>query len=162
MNQVFAGATALIIALALWSFGKKPRAFLISKSFQSDLNGFNQQRLAFVVEANNTKNKQRSTQNLKRHKLHPPKTIQERVNLQKQLKKLISGNPEERLQAILLSKAWGHSTVLPILRKGLKDSDSRVVEMAAEAIEKFRRVPKQPFAQESSVIRPPRNVSLMR
>jgi len=162
MNQVFAGATALIIALTLWSFGKKPRAFLRFKDTYNSASGQTQQQLSFVVETKNPKTTEDQTKYLTKKNWHPKKTIQERVILKKQLNKLISGTPEERLEAINLANDWGDSAVLPILRQGLKDFDSQVVLLAAAAIEKHRRVPKQQDDQESSVGRPPRNVALMR
>ena len=42
------------------------------------------------------------------------------------------------LQAIKLAGQWGHQSVLPLLCRGLHDSDSRVVEAAAAAIERHR------------------------
>ncbi len=162
MNQVFAGVAALIIALTLWGLGKKPRSLLITKSTQNQWNGPGQEQLSLVTNAISAKRNQDENKYFHKSKWHPPQTMQERISLQKQLKKLISGNPEERLEAITLSKAWGHTTILPILRKGLKDSDGRVVAMAASAIEKFRKVPNLQNDQKSTVRLPPRNVARMR
>ena len=91
-----------------------------------------------------------------------PKTVRERINLQKKLRKLITGNPEERLQAMIISDLWGHANVLPILKRGLKDSDSRVIEAAAFALNKHRGLPYARIFQNLNCQRPPRNVSLMR
>jgi phosphoribosylcarboxyaminoimidazole (NCAIR) mutase len=46
-----------------------------------------------------------------------------------------------------------------LLRRALRDSDPRVVESAAQAIEPFRSTPHRTVVQAA---RPPRNVSRMR
>ena len=81
--------------------------------------------------------------------------------LKKQLNQLIAGGPRERLQAIILSDLWGHKSILPILRRGLKDSDSDVVAAAAMAIAKHKGF-SYPLDQETETRRPPRNAALMR
>ena len=78
------------------------------------------------------------------------------------MNKLISGGPAERLKAIHIAQEWKHSSVLTILRRGLKDSDSRVVIAAASAMQKYRGVPNSERNQEVGSSLPPRNVALMR
>ena len=75
---------------------------------------------------------------------------------------MIKNGPEERLQAIKISNLWGNACTLPILRIGLKDSDSRVVSEAAAAIQKHKGVHHLQDSQARETIRPPRNVALMR
>ena len=40
--------------------------------------------------------------------------------------------------AVKLASEWGDKSVLPILKLGLRDMDSRVVIQSAEAISKFK------------------------
>ncbi len=48
MNQVFAGATALIIALFLWGFGKKPRGGFIQHKDQKYIKAHNFEQIGLV------------------------------------------------------------------------------------------------------------------
>ena len=67
--------------------------------------------------------------------------------------------PKERLEAIAMAQILSHSSVLPFLKQGLHDSDSRVTIAAANALEKFRG---KPIPGHSQRKRPPRNVARMR
>ena len=71
----------------------------------------------------------------------------------------MADGPEQRLLAVREAALWGHRSVLPILRQALHDSDSRVVEAAADAIGPFRSATRKQVIQSS---RPPRNVARMR
>jgi hypothetical protein len=88
-----------------------------------------------------------------------PVTVQETISLQQALRFGMNAGPEERLLAVRQAACWGHRSVLPLLRRALHDSDPRVVEAAALAIEPFRSSPHRKVPQAS---RPPRNVSRMR
>ena len=161
MNQVLAGTTALILALVLWGLGKKPRTALASKTDQGLLGVTNHQNPALVLNnSSNTRNNQKNS-NLELE-WQPPKTIQEKILIRQKLKHLINGCPEERLQAIIIADLWGNKTVLPILRRGLKDADSKVVKASAKALEKYKGVSSNQQPHESEARRPPRNVALMR
>ena len=91
----------------------------------------------------------------------PVTTQQDRLALQRQLRTLMTGGPEDRLQAMRLAGHWGHASVLPLLRRGLRDSDSRVVLAAAEAIAPLRGGPRSLNPQKVSR-RAPRNVARTR
>ena len=162
MNQVFAGATALMLALILWGFGKKNKISLISKTDPHHLDGLPLQQAVLVEVATITQAKANKAQSKNGINWQPPTTIQGKLKLQKQIANLISGDPQERLQAITLSDLWGHATILPILRRGLKDSDSRVIKAAANAIQKHRGVPNCTSLQLKGTSKPPRNVARMR
>ena len=160
MNQILTATTALILALVLWGLGKKP-----NKSREKDhglslltrlstdkkslveppkVLGFNESPVCFSSQKS----------------FEIPKTIQERLTLKKQLHSAINAGPQERLDAVTIASLWGHPTVLPILRRGLRDSDHRVMSIAAAAIDKHRG--KTVISKPQEKLRPPRNVSLMR
>ena len=65
------------------------------------------------------------------------------------------------VRAIEKAEQWGDSTVIPILKIGLRDSDSRVVIKAAKAISKFRNHPTI-ISKSKVAITHPLNVFLMR
>ena len=56
----------------------------------------------------------------------------------------MGSGPDQRLEAMIVAGEWGHHSVLDLLRRGLRDSDSRVVEAAASAsrIAVVRRAPR--------------------
>ena len=153
MNQIIAGGFAFILALFLWSIGKKP------KKIPTKLPDLNEQIPMGLVQKslNREQRKQRE-----RSKIvwNPPKTEKERISLKKNLFKLIKSNPEERLYAVQIATKWGDSCTLPILRQGLRDSDSRIVLAAAEAIEKYKQHPL--ICSDQLSFPSPRNVFLMR
>ncbi len=107
-------------------------------------------------------NNQKPT-NLKNKKAKPfsQPTSLNSIETKKQLTKLISGNPSDRLLAIQIATQWKNKKALPFLRRGLKDSDSQVVIASAAGISSYkgRTIDLHKTLQVS---RPPRNVSLMR
>ena len=158
MNQVFAGGLALIIALILWSSKKQPK----SSSF------FKAKKDAFLnTEVQSSLIIDRCLQNQKSERLNNKKSTffsnQSSINpikTKKQLTKLISGNPNDRLLAIQIASKWGNKKAIPFLKRGLKDSDCRVVIASAAAISSFKG---HTFdLKRTQASRPPRNVSLMR
>ena len=90
----------------------------------------------------------------------PPLSSAERITLERQLREAMDqGDPAQRLEAVRLAGQWGHVSVLPLLRRGLRDADIQVVEAAAAAIERHRGSTRPSPVQ---VARPPRNVARMR
>ena len=158
MNQFLTLIAASAIAIILWSRGKKiPTGIFLQSIRKSD--GFiahdQVEEVNFIhskrIQENNNQRKQDAQTEI-------PKTIQEKVKLRKRIESLIKGGPEERLKAVVLSEGWGNRQILHILRRGLKDSDSRVIIASARSINKFKGF----RSQKSLTRRPPRNVALMR
>ncbi|WP_320666895.1 HEAT repeat domain-containing protein [Prochlorococcus sp. MIT 1307] len=164
MNQVIAGASALILALLLWGIGKKPLRGRINKNGLQNIGTASLPQLALVETTNESAHKEKHMESPSTNEIvwSPPTSLQERIILQQHLYQLMVNGPESRLQAIILADLWGDKAVLPILRRGLKDSDSRVMKAAASAIQKYRIMPSLLDNQEPVTPRPPRNVALMR
>jgi len=59
----------------------------------------------------------------------------------RRLEDLYRSGGERRLQAMTAARLWGHPTVLPLLRRGLRDADPRVMLEAARGMELFRGKP---------------------
>ena len=161
MNQVLAGTTALILTFLLWGLGKKPRNFLAIKNNQNLIQGFNGSQITLVKAFKSLENTKAQTISKFKVDWSPPQSSQERMLLRKKIHQLIAGGPEQRLEAVILSDLWGHLSVLPILKQGLRDTDIDVVKSAAEALLKYKGNSNQD-GQESGSDRPPRNVALMR
>ena len=159
MNQVFAGGLALIIALILWSSRKQSKASAFFKS-QKDSYSKTQVTSSALVIGKNLKNQQSKKLNNKKSNpfsYQPTNSIETK----KQLTKLISSNPSDRLLAIQIASKWENNKALPFLKRGLKDSDSRVVIASATGISSYKGKTID-LHKEPQVSRPPRNVSLMR
>ena len=152
-NVLLPGAVGLL-AVFLW-LQRKPVKPMLSSTDASAIAQLNRTQLELVIEAEQrSKTKDDDLSNWTR-----PVTVQETISLQQALRFGMNAGPEERLLAVRQAACWGHRSVLPLLRRALHDSDPRVVEAAALAIEPFRSSPHRKVVQAS---RPPRNVSRMR
>ena len=160
MNQVLLSGIALIIAFFLWSSKKQ---FKGSDPFKFQKDYFSKDQIessSLVIDKN--LETQESTK-LKNKKTRPfsYKPSLYSIETKKQLIKLISSNPTDRLLAIQIASQWNDKKALPFLRRGLKDSDSKVVIASASGISSYKGnnidLNKKPQAS-----RLPRNVSLMR
>ena len=160
MNQVFLSGLALIIAFLLWSSKKQS---IGSAFFKSQKESFSKDQLSsssLVINKNSESQKSTSLNN-KNSKPFSYKLSLSTLETKKQLTKLISSNPNDRLLAIQIARQWENKKALPFLRRGLKDSDSRVVIAAAAVISSFKGKNIK-YQEKSQTSRPPRNVSLMR
>ena len=160
MNQVFAGGLALIIALILWSSKKQSKA---SAFFKSQKDSFLKAELASseLIIDKSLQNQKSKIMNNKNTKPFSQPTSLNSIETKKQLTKLISSNPSDRLLAIQIASQWDNKKALPFLRRGLKDSDSSVVIASAAGISSYKgkTIDIDKNSQDS---RPPRNVSRMR
>ena len=159
MNQVFTGGLALIIALILWSSKKQSKA---SAFFKSQKDSFTKAKLSsasLVIEKSLQK---KSTKlNNKKSKFFSPQPSLNSIETKKQLTRLISSNPNDRLLAIQIASQWENNKALPFLRRGLRDSDSRVVIASAAGISSYKGKTIDLY-KKPQVSRRPRNVSLIR
>ena len=160
MNQVFAGGLALIIALILWSSKKQSKA---SAFFKSQKDSFTKAQLssASLVIEKSLQNKKSPKLNNKKLESFKPQVSLNSIETKKQLTRLISSNPNDRLLAIQIASQWENNKALPFLRRGLRDSDSRVVIASAAGISSYKGKAID-LHKKSQTPRPPRNVSLMR
>ncbi len=158
MNQVLASGLALIIFTILWSFGRRPKNQLS--------NGISLSREAPISSVFATSAQKKSKYSKKSVPLGQgingeykiPKTSYELINFRKKLRYLIAQGPSERLEAVKMSSYVSDGSIIPILVRGLKDSDILVVEEAAKAIQKFKC--NAPILNSQAISRPPRNIAL--
>jgi hypothetical protein len=83
-----------------------------------------------------------------------------RLQLLAQLERQFQQGGEPRRQALAVCSAWQHRDALPLIRRGLRDSDQQVAALAAEAIAHFRG--RSAATAQLAVAKPPRNVSRTR
>jgi len=160
MNQVFAGGLALIIALILWSSKKQSKA---SAFFKSQKDSFSKAEITSseLIIDKSFQNQKSTKLNNKNSKPFSQPTSFNSIETKKKLTKLISSNPTDRLLAIQIASQWENNKALPFLRRGLRDSDSRVVIASAAGISSYKGKTID-LHKKSQASRPPRNVSLMR
>ena len=154
MNALFAAIPAGLIALFLVLRRRPVKPMLVSTDAQ-DIADLNRQHLSLVVAHSADSSRQHD----ETVEFVPPVTERDRLALRQRLTSSMNADPDVRLQAVHLAGQWGSASVLPILRRGLRDSDARVVEAAAAAIQRFRGATKRPAAQAARL---PRNVARMR
>ena len=160
MNQVYLSGIALIIAFILWSSKKQSKGSTFIKSQKDSVFEAHVASSSLVID--------KSLETQKQHKLINEKSKSNQtqlslssIEIKKKLTNLISSQPSDRLLAIKIASQWDSHKALPFLRRGLKDSDSRVVIAAAAAISSFKGKTLN-LNIKSQPSRPPRNVSLMR
>ena len=160
MNQVFVGGIALIIAFILWGSKKQTKGSPFLKSQKDSLPSSN--ATASFVQKNNLINQKEPSvlKDLKSKSLSNQPLLNS-IETNKKLTKLISSNPSDRLLAIQIASQWENKKAIPFLRRGLKDSDSRVVIASATGISSYKGKTID-IDKKSQDSRPPRNVSRMR
>ena len=164
MNQLLAGGAALVLVVVLWSLGRRPGKTLLSSTDATSVAAINRAQLGLVQVSSPQQDLETQAGSGKRTgdlaPFQPPVSSAERISLERRLREAMDqGNPDQRLEAVRVAGQWGHASVLPLLRRGLRDADSLVVEAAATAIERHRGATRPSPAQ---VARPPRNVARMR
>lgn len=152
MNSIIVGGFAFILGLVLWTVGKKTNKGLVATK---EINHRSPEEISLLVATK--KGNQPSPNEEPQAKWKKPNTLKEKIKLQKKLLRLMSSSPEDRLLAINLAIQWNNPRIRPLLIRGLKDFDSRIVIAAANALNKKRLEKK---SQTKS--RPPRNIFLMR
>ena len=160
MNQVFLGSIAFIIAFILWSSKKKSIGSPFLES-QNDPYPSSHATSSLVKKKELINQTEAERQKNAKSKAFSTKTSLNSIETNKQLTKLISSNPDDRLLAIQIASKWENQKAIAFLRRGLKDSDSRVVIASAAAISTYRGKTIA-IKNKSQAPRPPRNVSLIR
>ena len=160
MNQVFAGGLALIIALILWSSRKQSKASAFFKSQKDSFSKAEVTTSELIIDKSLQNQKSTTLNNKNTNTFLQPNSLNS-IETKKQLNKLISSNPNDRLLAIQIASQWNNKKALPFLRRVLKDSDSRVVIASATGISSYKGKTIDLY-KKPQVSRPPRNVSLIR
>ncbi len=154
MQNVLVPGAVVLLTVVLW-LRRKPVKAMLSSTDTSSVAQLNRAQLELVLEPSNPDT---AVEDPLADRT-APQTEQDRLALQQRLRQRMASGPEQRLDAVREAALWGHRSVLPLLKRALRDSDARVVEAAAEAMERFRGAPRRAPAH---TVRPPRNVSRMR
>ena len=154
MQNVLVPGAVVLLAVVVW-LRRKPLKPMLASTDASSVAQLNRAQLELVVDPRRPVS---APEDPLAH-WSAPQSHQDRIVLQDRLRARMGGGPDDRLLAVREAALWGHRSVLPLLRRALRDSDPRVVEAAAAAIGPFRGTTRPVSAQ---TVRPPRNVSRMR
>ena len=104
-------------------------------------NAFNTKKLQAIKEKNN-KNKiiSSSAKNINIHYQNNFYKYSEfyKRTLKAKMLRLSKGNTKDKLKALKIAEELADKSTLPILRKGLKDMNLKIVERSADLITKFK------------------------
>ena len=159
MNQVFIGGITLIITFILWSSRKQSKGSTFLKSQKDSFS--NTQATSSWVLKNRLENQKHPKIVKEESEFFSSHRSLNSIEKKKQLTKLISSHPNDRLLAIQIATQWKNKQAIPFLRRGLKDSDSRVVIASASAISSYKGKAID-LGRKTQASHPPRNVSRMR
>ena len=161
MTQALSGAAIAAVVAVCWLLGR-PRPRILRSTDASAVAALNRSRMEWVLarESEATEPGDAEPETVEAITLPAPADRRGRRRLLGQLEQQFLAGGEQRRQALAVCAAWRHRDTLPLLRRGLRDSDSQVAALAAEAMAHFRgrtAAPVQPVQA-----RPPRNVSRTR
>ena len=104
-------------------------------------NAFNKKKLYLRKEIHNQKNNMIKTSLTKHsHYQNSSNKYSEfyKRTLRAKMLRLSKGNTKDKLKALKIAEELADKSTLPILRKGLKDMNLKIVERSAELIRKFK------------------------
>jgi hypothetical protein len=161
MTQALSGAAIAAVVAVCWLLGR-PRPRILRSTDASAVAALNRSRMELVLarESEATEPGDAEPETAEAITLPTPADQRGRRRLLGQLEQQFLAGGEQRRQALAVCATWRHRDTLPLLRRGLRDSDSQVAALAAEAMAHFRgrtAAPVQPVQA-----RPPRNVSRTR
>ena len=103
-------------------------------------NAFNKKKLYLRQEIHNKNNIIKSSLTKHSHYQNSSNKYSEfyKRTLREKMLKLSKGSTADKLQSLKIAEELADKSTLPILRKGLKDMNLKIVERSAELIRKFK------------------------
>ena len=163
MNTQSVGALAAFLAVLIWvGSRRKPTPFASLDA--SAVAALNRAQISLVqlnlVDPNDDLSSATSSSSTAASWALPADP-REQAAFVKSLYAQLAGDTGERLAAMQAARAWGHRASLPLLKRGLRDSNLAVVLEAAQAMERFRGRC-TPVGSPKPQPRLPRNAALTR
>jgi len=160
MTQALSGAVIAAVIAAYWLLGRR-RPTILKSTDASAVAALNRSRMELVLP----RDSQDSTPEadspvLDARALPAPADLRGRRQLLAQLEQQFQAGGELRVQALAVCSAWRHRDALPLIRRGLRDSNCQVAALAAEAMAHFRG--RRAAAPQPAPAKAPRNVSRTR
>ncbi|MEY2645855.1 MAG: hypothetical protein RLZZ611_2504 [Cyanobacteriota bacterium] len=141
MTQALSGAAIAAVLAVFWLLGR-PRTRLLSTTDTSAVAALNRtqmERLLDPAAATGSEDAAAATPAALHHVRDGwPRDSRGRALLLRHLQEQFQQGGPLRRQAIATCVAWRNRATLPLIRRGLRDSDPAVVALAAEAMVEFR------------------------
>ena len=133
-QALFAIALASWLAV-LWATGK-PRRRILRSTDTSKVAELNKRQIELTI---NEKPKGSRVDPQQTYTGMPnPRCLGERLAFKRRLERMFASPGESRRESMQLCVQWGSKETIALLQRGMRDSDRKVVELAAKGMEKFR------------------------
>ena len=161
MTQALSGAAIAAVIAACWLLGR-PRPKILRSTDASAVAALNRSQMELVLprQPETASGADSGSHNSSSVALPNPADRRGRLQLLAQLERQFQQGGEPRRQALALCGAWQHRDALPLIRRGLRDSDQQVAALAAAAMVHFRG--RSSATAQRVAAKPPRNVSRTR
>jgi hypothetical protein len=167
MNPTVLGGTAVLLVLSLWWSGRRRPAALLRSTDASAIAALNRAQIASLHRPAPGDVRPPAEQEESQGCAHllpatPAAAALPQALLLRRLSQALGQDPATRLAALRLARSWGDRATVPLLRRGLRDSDPAVVLEASLAMERFRGRSAAPGRSQLAAVPLPRNVSRTR
>jgi hypothetical protein len=161
MTQALSGAAIAAVIAACWLLGR-PRPKILRSTDASAVAALNRSQMELVLPrpTETVSSTDANSHSSLRVALPSAADRRGRLQLLAQLERQFQQGGEPRRQALALCGAWQHRDALPLIRRGLRDSDQQVAALAAAAMVHFRG--RSSATAQRVAAKPPRNVSRTR
>lgn len=161
MTQALSGAAIAAVIAACWLLGR-PRPKILRSTDASAVAALNRSQMELVLPrpTETASSTDANSHSSLRVALPSAADRRGRVQLLAQLERQFQQGGEPRRQALAVCSTWQHRDALPLIRRGLRDSDQQVAALAAEAMAHFRG--RSSATAQRAAAKPPRNVSRTR
>ena len=161
MTQALSGAAIAAVIAACWLLGR-PRPKILRSTDASAVAALNRSQMELVLPREDHEPASEVSGQVAATSQALPAAADRRGRLQllAQLQRQFQQGGEARRRALAVCTVWQHRDALPLIRRGLRDSDQQVAALAAEAMAHFRGRNAAPA--QLAAAKPPRNVSRTR
>ena len=158
MTQALTGIVIAGVLAAYWVLGR-PKRNILRSTDASGIAALNRGQMELVIPSDGSNSSNQGSQDTV--VLPAASDRRGRHQLLQQLEQQFRAGGEQRRTAMTICQLWCHREALPLIRRGLRDADQVVAQLAAEAMTHFRGRSSLPVASPQP-LKLPRNVSRMR
>jgi hypothetical protein len=165
MTQALSGAAIAAVIAACWLLGR-PRPKILRSTDASAVAALNRSQMELVLPrpTEEASSAEVAAQGTSPMALPNAADRRGRRQLLAALERQFQQGGDQRRQALAVCSAWQHRDALPLIRRGLRDSDQQVAALAAAAMAHFRGRSSATLqlGPQLTAAKPPRNVSRTR
>jgi len=158
MTQALTGIVIAGVLAACWVLGR-PKRNILRSTDASGIAALNRGQMELVIPSDGSNSSNQGSQDTV--VLPAASDRRGRHQLLQELEQQFRAGGEQRRTAMAICQLWCHREALPLIRRGLRDADQVVAQLAAEAMTHFRGRSSLPVASPQP-LKLPRNVSRMR